>query len=220
MGIRRGEITTKIVSDGLVFNFDAANRACYPGSDTTATDTIGNNVGTLSTTPLLSDSNFGVWELDGSDDNILLSSDITFPAAFSLSVWVNPDDVSDQNFLGDGSSSNNWIQIKSATQFKVKLKSTVTTFNESGGNNFAADEWQNIFITRDSSNNLTVYRNAIIFGSTTTNSVTDSTYSTIGNGTSSKYFDGEIGPIQTYNRALSAEEVLSNYNGLRGRFGV
>tara|TARA_A100000172_G_C2991981_1_gene93165 strand:+ start:62 stop:724 length:663 start_codon:yes stop_codon:yes gene_type:complete len=220
MGIRRGEITTKIVSDGLVFNMDPANRACYPKTGTTTTDTIGNNVGTLSTTPLLSDSNFGVWELDGSDDNILLSSDITFPAAFSLSVWVNPDDVSDQNFLGDGSSSNNWIQIKSATQFKVKLKSTVTVFNESSGNNFAADEWQNIFITRDSSNNLTVYRNAIIFGSTTTNSVTDSTYSTIGNGTSSKYFDGEIGPIQTYNRALSAEEVLSNYNGLRGRFGV
>ena len=30
MGISRGEITTRIVKDGLVFNFDAANRACYP----------------------------------------------------------------------------------------------------------------------------------------------------------------------------------------------
>ena len=218
MSGRVGSITTDIIADGLVFNMDAVNRACYPKTGTTATDTIGNNVGTLSTTPLLSDSNFGVWELDGSDDNILLSSDITFPSAFSLSVWVNPDDVSDQNFFGDGASSNNWIQIKSATQFKVKLKSTVTTFNESSGNNFAADEWQNIFITRDFSNNLTVYRNAIIFGSTTTNSVTDSTYSTIGNGTSSKYFDGEIGPIQTYNRALSSTEVLHNYNALKGRF--
>ena len=216
--MRMGPITTDIIKNGLVFNMDPANRACYPKTDTTATDTIGNNIGTLSTTPLLSDSNFGVWELDGSDDTIVLSLDITFPAAFSLSVWVNPDDVSDQNFFGDGGSSNNWIQIKSATQFKVKLKSTVTTFNESGGNNFAADEWQNIFITRDSSNNLTVYRNAIIFGSTQTNSVTDSTYSTIGNGTSSKYFDGEIGPFQTYNRALSSTEVLHNYNALKSRF--
>ena len=34
MGIRRGEITTKIVSDGLVFNMDAANRASYPRTGT------------------------------------------------------------------------------------------------------------------------------------------------------------------------------------------
>ena len=32
--------------------------------------------------------------------------------------------------------------------------------------------------------------------------------------------NGNIGCVQIYNRALSASEVLSNYNGLRGRFGV
>ena len=38
MGIRRGEITTKIVSDGLVFNIDAANRAStIPSTSTTKT---------------------------------------------------------------------------------------------------------------------------------------------------------------------------------------
>ena len=47
MGIRRGEITTKIVPHGLVFNMDAANRASYPGTGTTATDTVGNNICSL-----------------------------------------------------------------------------------------------------------------------------------------------------------------------------
>ena len=40
MGIRRGEITTKIVSDGLIFNFDAANRASYVNGSTKTFNTI------------------------------------------------------------------------------------------------------------------------------------------------------------------------------------
>ena len=117
-----GSITTDIIKNGLVFNMDPANRASYPKTGTTATDTIGNNIGTLSTTPLLSDSNFGVWELDGTDDKITLSSDITFPSSFTISFWINPDTLNQELLLGDGSSSNNWIELTSATSFKIKLK--------------------------------------------------------------------------------------------------
>ena len=219
MSGRVGSITTDIIADGLVFNMDAANRASYPKTGTTATDTIGNNVGTLSTTPLFSNSNFGVWELDGTDDKITLSADITFPAAFTISFWINPDTLNQELLLGDGSSSNNWIELTSATSFRIKLKSTTTTFTESGGNDFTTSNWHNAVIIRDSSNNLIAYRNTNIFGSTQTNSVTDSTYSTIGNR-GSRWFDGKMGPIQTYNRALSANEVLHNYNALKGRFGL
>ena len=34
------------------------------------------------------------------------------------------------------------------------------------------------------------------------------------------YFQGSIGPIHIYNRTLSANEVLHNYNALKGRFGL
>ena len=38
MGIRRGEITTKIVSDGLILNIDPGNRAStIPSTSTTTT---------------------------------------------------------------------------------------------------------------------------------------------------------------------------------------
>ena len=40
------------------------------------------------------------------------------------------------------------------------------------------------------------------------------------NRTASNCFDGNIGPVQIYNRALSASEVLHNYNALRGRFNL
>tara|TARA_B100000963_G_scaffold110771_2_gene96403 strand:+ start:9254 stop:10039 length:786 start_codon:yes stop_codon:yes gene_type:complete len=35
-----------------------------------------------------------------------------------------------------------------------------------------------------------------------------------------QYWDGQMGPILFYNRALSAEDVLQNYNAQKGRFGL
>ena len=40
----------------------------------------------------------------------------------------------------------------------------------------------------------------------------------IGGATATYYADAYIGPVQIYNRGLSAEEVLQNYNALKGRF--
>ena len=156
-----------------------------------------------------------VFDFDGSTDYITLSSDITFPAEFSLSFWINPDTLSQELLLGDGGSSNNWIELTSATSFKVKLKSTTTTFTESGGNDFTIDTWQHVFITRDSSDNLSVYRNASIFGSSAVNAVTDSTYSTIGNrGT--RWFEGKMSNIASWTSDQSANMVAIYNNGRPG----
>ena len=37
---------------------------------------------------------------------------------------------------------------------------------------------------------------------------------------SAQYFNGQIGQVQVYNRALSADEVLENFNAMRGRYGI
>lgn len=34
------------------------------------------------------------------------------------------------------------------------------------------------------------------------------------------HFQGDIGPIQLFNRALSTQELTQNYNTLKGRFGL
>jgi len=40
----------------------------------------------------------------------------------------------------------------------------------------------------------------------------------IGAEHTGQHFRGNIGPVHVYNRALSANEVLHNYNALKGRF--
>ncbi|WKZ25203.1 MAG: LamG domain-containing protein [Patescibacteria group bacterium] len=37
---------------------------------------------------------------------------------------------------------------------------------------------------------------------------------------STRWFNGNISQVQIYNRALSAEEVLQNYNATKARFGL
>ena len=73
-----------------------------------------------------------------------------------------------------------------------------------------------------------------IIYNTTDGTLTDTLTSLTGNwGNSSEptYFgrtspissddiDGDIGPFHVYNRALSTNEVLHNYNALKGRFGL
>ncbi len=40
------------------------------------------------------------------------------------------------------------------------------------------------------------------------------------NGSRGYYYNGEIGLVRVYNRALSAAEVRQNFNAIRGRYGV
>jgi hypothetical protein len=35
-----------------------------------------------------------------------------------------------------------------------------------------------------------------------------------------RYFSGRIAIVRMYNRALSDDEILKNYNAVRGRFGL
>ena len=73
MGVSRGNITTNIIKAGLVFNMDAANRASYPKTGTTITNTIPNQTGTTFLTGTINGSTFlstfkGILNFDGGDD--------------------------------------------------------------------------------------------------------------------------------------------------------
>ena len=68
MGIRRGSISTPIIVDGLVFNMDAANRASYPRTGTTVTDTINNLSVILTNGPGFQTLGNGSINFDGVND--------------------------------------------------------------------------------------------------------------------------------------------------------
>lgn len=213
MGVSRGSITTRIVKDGLIFNMDPANRACYPKTGTAVTDTVGNKLGTMSGTSFSSD-NLGTLVFDGTDDKINFSY-INPPPPFSFFTWVNPGNVSGTRVLFYANANNYFTSIKSN---KFTFGRSGVAHDVTSDTSLSTSTWYCLGATVDSSNNVVLYINGAIEKTGTTSAITPNTNLQISDTTYE--LNGSVGNAHIYNRALSAEEVLSNYNGLRGRFGL
>ena len=71
-----------------------------------------------------------------------------------------------------------------------------------------------------------IYINGFLANTATPPSTLTIDYSTVvnsgigGNGVGTNRWQGQIGPVQIYNRALTPNEVLHNFNALKGRFDL
>jgi hypothetical protein len=83
-------------------------------------------------------------------------------------------------------------------------------------------EWYHMTGTSKGTNEHFLYLNGIQVGSSTTavTAVTTTDAYRIAQHNSTNYFNGIIANVKLYNRALSAEEVLQNFNAHRGRFRI
>ena len=219
-----GSITTPIVVDGLVLNMDAANRASYPKTGTIVTDTIGNLIGTVSGASF-NTINEGIFEFDGTDDSINFGDILSSPTSLSIFAWVNTADNSEFPIVVKGIGSTGTREY-SLYVFTTKIMGTVA--DESAGDvdhllgstTISENEWLNVGMSWDGFT-LRVYLNGEIDGSAAT-SVTEienlSAPLYIGRDMSPDFANGKIANAQIYNRALSASEVLQNYNALKDRF--
>jgi hypothetical protein len=149
---------------------------------------------------------------DGANDFISLSS-TTYSGAFSISLWINPVDFTLQFFGGKDGANTDYIWAQTSTLLWFTAGGTATSFTESSGNDLVAGQWQNLVITRDSSNNVNAYRNGVAFGATVTNAgafVLD----TIGKvGSAANWiFHGEMGQVTVYEEALASPQIIALYN--------
>ena len=233
MGIRRGEITTDIVKNGLVFNMDPANRASYVPNATTSFNTIDlSQSGTLENgvafiQPPISSS---CWDLDGTDDYIDCGTNslILGNVDFTISSWLNTDSHSTYGlafFVGDaGVRESTWVGYcanASGAGSSNSIGGGLYGVNMGSGIN-SGTGWHCVALTYDT----TILRLYVDGVQTTTLSESSANiqndkirFGRTDSGTG-YYYNGNIGPSQIYNRTLSAEEVLRNYNGLKGRFGL
>ena len=86
----------------------------------------------------------------------------------------------------------------------------------------AQNNWYHAVGTYDGSN-VKLYVNGVL--QLTTASTTVPTRSNLGiilmrRWDAGDYFGGHLSTVKIYNRALSASEILQNYNATKGRFGL
>ena len=210
----------KMVTDGLVLSLDAANTKSYPRSGTTWTDLSGNsNTGTLTNGPTFSAGNMGSIVFDGTNDYVNISSLITGNQSFSWGAWINPTATGTPVLFGNVSNGLAMISYWDSANNKVRV-GTYGNDRLTSGTAIPPSTWGYTFWTWNGTT-LTSYTNGIADGTATGFSFNISNlYTTIGNSVNSQYFTGRIAQTLVYNRALTAAEILQNYNATKNRFGL
>jgi hypothetical protein len=217
----------KIVTDGLVLCLDAADRNSYPGSGNTWYDLNNSYDANIVAggSPTYRDIYGGVFDLDGTDDMMLISDPGSL-GNFTVSCWVYP-------LLG--STGGYPCIIASAYPLKVNFMisylnsnsvvagiynnnggwTDLTGINVSGG-------WQCFSYTYNGSQTL-LYRNSTVIRTRSTTIAAQSSNLGIRLGRrwdSADYWNGYISSVRIYDRALSSDEITQNYNATKGRFGL
>jgi len=227
-----------IVTDGLVFAVDANNIVSYPKSGTTAYNLAGSGTaGTLTNGPTFQLPQGGYWAFDGTDDYINFGNIINLGTSdFTLSVWVYIPSGTANTFRAilnkkGASGADAGYGIYYNTGMQKFLWSTANGSSASEvftSNTFASIEntWANVVMVRQSgaTNNGHYYVNGVyqsIAGAATILNVDSSVNLSlaVAGSTYTPYcFQGNIANSKIYNRALSASEILQNYQAEQYRF--
>ena len=219
-----------IVTDSLEVHLDAAN----PNSRgaTTWTDLTGNGYNaTAVNSPTLNDYDYA---LNGTSQEFTIDIDgITWGSAATLEAWVKFDVATPANgsqtgiWTFDGSSNSSishypytngygyFSTFRNTRVGPITLDSSVTLTN-----------WHHVVITSEYGGNWIFYQNTSATQTTTADQSTIDTgvtnyigRSISGNGTTQdRRMDGNIGQFRLYSKALSAAEILQNYNATKTNF--
>ena len=217
----------KSVTSGLVLCLDAANSKSYIGSGTSWNDLSGNNNNfTLANGP--TSNQFGL-VLDGTNDHayLLHNGGLAFNTGnYTISAW-HRNENSDVGYNGiitnDNTADDTWKIFRDINQsfYKARTNATILSFPA-----YTVGRFHHYAFTF-SGGVLQLYFDGTIGNSTT--GVPSPVYNTtmaIGSyrysdAIASRYLTNQtIGGIYLYNRALSASEILQNYNATKGRFGL
>jgi hypothetical protein len=242
-------VTPSVVTRGLVLWLDAGNDSSYrntsnyydcgygcqyyssnPGCTNCNTqwkDMSGfGNDGTFQNGASISynSASGGVIFFDGTNDYTSIGSSSTFAFGtgnFTLDVWIYP-----YNF----SSYVHMIALPDQNTFALKANindgaiyfytPTYTTAGSTTGWTLTANTWNNVIFKRESSVGY-AFLNGVSKGSKTgfTNNFSTQAMN-IHYGGVSEFSSCGVSVIKVYNRSLTNDEIIQNFNNTRSRFGI
>lgn len=237
----------KIVTDGLVFAVDAADKNSYPGSGTTWSDIAGNNDGTLTNGPTFNSGNGGYIDFDGTNDRIDIGYAPENESTISICSWFKTTRTVREVLIGtysgyDATNSNAFsVDLNRGSAIneqdsvfyfaRIGVGSSNSQFSYATNTSISDGEWHFLAVTHNLATG-TVTINV----DNTNYSVTDTQSSTSGpwgsfefdpkigannsQGTINNFVDGQIAYLFIYNKILTSTEISQNYNALKSRFGL
>ena len=225
-----------IIQNGLVLCLDAGNSKSYSGSGNVWRDLAGSNNGTLTNGPTFSNANAGSIVFDGVDDYISTPiQELNRPC--TLSVWVNLNSLTGyQTFVGQDTSTailrgRFYFQKAGTTTEGLILNKVNFTIVLNGGgivpvnsnNVIVTNIWYN-YTAVLTTTTISLYENGTLQNTVNDSNtfLTPNTTITLNagyyNNSIVDFINGKSSSFLIYNRALTPQEVLQNYNATKSRF--
>jgi hypothetical protein len=211
------ESTSPIVTNGLVLALDAANPKSYVSGSTIWNDLSGNgNSGTLISGSTFSSDNRGSLVFNGTNQYVSFST-YQQPAqsstsSFTWNIWIFYNGGGTNPIIGNRFGGATWNKYTG-----VGLEYAATQNVLVGGP--TSNTWCNISIVKNNTS-FTLYRNSTSISTTTNTNSTVALPFYIGGDPGGEFSNCCISNVQVYNRALSYQEILQNYNVLKNRFNL
>ena len=225
---------TNVVTDGLRGCWDAGNRKSYPTTGTTWYDVVGGANGTLMNEDddALNFNSFkgGYFELDGTDGRVDCGDNLICTwSEVSICLWASATDISSGSMgmvsRGHGVVFEFSMSMDTAQKCLSCLVDGGWLLSDAGSLNSYFGKWTHYamrWIT--GTDNFRLYINGEV--------VKTGTQSIVNIGSSGKQnlcigdrglvnnkeFNGDIGPVYIYDRALSDAEIKQNYEATKFRF--
>lgn len=224
----------KIVTSGLVFAVDTADRNSYTSGSTTFRDLSENRRnGTLTNSPTYNSANGGSIVLNGTTQyidygNNTLGVEVQDKTACA---WIYKTSsggiygIIDKDFDNGDPNYGGWgfwiYSTDKLTYWAQSNKDLIDT-----GTSVGVNSWRYVCVSwNNTSKSATFYLNGTL-NSTVTNAtivekVSDTTTLKIGAARNVQgHFPGRVSCVSVYNRQLTASEILQNYNATKTRFGL
>jgi hypothetical protein len=217
-----------IVTNGLVFNFDAKNIKSYPGTGTAAYDLIGNSTtGELVNGPTFNSAGYLSFV---TDDYVRFTNSTALDSqTFAVEVWVRTNSTNQNGFWFEKGTVNtqyslfqegtNLIcRINTGTFQNAIVVNTPTYMNTTS--------WYQVVFTFVSGSQVCYINGSVAGTGTLAGTIaTNAGGMSIGayggySGGRSYYYNGDQAIAKVYNKVLTQAEVRQNFNALRERLGI
>jgi hypothetical protein len=220
------------ISDNLVLHYNPSMIESYPGSGTSLVDLSGN--GLTGSMTALTQAN-GVLTFNGISSQVSIPDNATLEpgtGSWTIEVWFKNAGSSGTvigKYNNGGLSANISYALRLAGSNSIRADfSNGSTAQVTDNYTFTANTWvQMVYVWDKTNNTIYTYSNgelkqtkAISISGGILNATTNLFLGSYNGGEYAQYFNGQIGIVRLYKKALNATEVLTNFNSNKTVYGL
>ena len=226
---QKSKFADTIVQQGLILNIDIDNPYSYAGAGATVYDTSVTALSWTATNTTYNSSPIKYLSYNGSNSSLVSSTSTAYDSqTITMECWCYPNTLAQSGFLFEKGAVNTQYSMffngDGVFYFRTKSIST-EDLSFTSSTHLTSSAWNHIVCTYGAGTK-TVYVNG------TQKSQQTGLTGTLPTGQTNQYigkygavgdnfpFNGRIAESRVYNIALSAAQVLQNYNATKGRFGL